>query len=351
MSNSIYSQYVFADKLISPVTGYSCRRIFKLNIHKFGFNSIEELHESFPGFPIMCGEATNSVRSSANTFAKTKSSRERQQYELSPKVCPHCNDTIPFQIRNNKFCSQSCAATFTNLRRPPKSDKEKLNISAGLRIFNVENAELIAERNKIRAERASILQSKNCEICENTFLVKSIKTAKRTCSEDCFRTLQARNASVQKVHGGGKKGIYKGFHCDSTYELAFLIYHLDHAIPINRCTETRSYVYDGRTKLYTPDFVVNGTIHEIKGFMSNQAIAKLDQNPDIVLIDKTKIKPYIDYVKQTYNVKNIEVLYEISNDKLLTLVCKQCSNEFQSRKSNRVFCSRSCAGKHIARKF
>lgn len=34
--------------------------------------------------------------------------------------------------------------------------------------------------------------------------------------------------------GRGKSGWYKGFWCDSSWELAFLIYHLEHEIPISR---------------------------------------------------------------------------------------------------------------------
>jgi hypothetical protein len=42
-----------------------------------------------------------------------------------------------------------------------------------------------------------------------------------------------------KGSGRGKKGWYKGFFCDSSYELAYLIYCLDHQINIKRNTEKR----------------------------------------------------------------------------------------------------------------
>ena len=38
----------------------------------------------------------------------------RQRYEQSPKICPTCDSPIPYEKRTNKFCCQSCAATFNN---------------------------------------------------------------------------------------------------------------------------------------------------------------------------------------------------------------------------------------------
>ena len=43
--------------------------------------------------------------------------------------------------------------------------------------------------------------------------------------------------------GRGKKGWYKGIFCDSSWELAFLVYHLEHNLYIERCKEKRKYFY------------------------------------------------------------------------------------------------------------
>jgi Zn finger protein HypA/HybF involved in hydrogenase expression len=38
----------------------------------------------------------------------------RQRYEENPYLCPQCNEPIPYEKRHNKFCNQSCAASFNN---------------------------------------------------------------------------------------------------------------------------------------------------------------------------------------------------------------------------------------------
>ena len=38
----------------------------------------------------------------------------KDRYLASPKNCRNCNDIIPYEKRDNKFCCQSCAATYNN---------------------------------------------------------------------------------------------------------------------------------------------------------------------------------------------------------------------------------------------
>lgn len=64
--------------------------------------------------------------------AKSKITREKRKlkdiedYGANPKLCPCCNNPIPFEKRKNKFCSQSCAATYTNKLRDKKTiDKQR----------------------------------------------------------------------------------------------------------------------------------------------------------------------------------------------------------------------------------
>ena len=37
-----------------------------------------------------------------------------KEYYANPKICPNCSGVIPRKKRQNKFCSQSCSATFNN---------------------------------------------------------------------------------------------------------------------------------------------------------------------------------------------------------------------------------------------
>lgn len=109
--------------------------------------------------------------------------------------------------------------------------------------------------------------------------------------------------------GRGKKGWYKGVFCDSSWELAFLIYCLEHNIDIKRCEERREYLYNGEKHIYLPDFVVDGEIIEIKGYKTKQWLEKLQQNPDIKVLYEADLKPYLDYVIDKYGKDYIR-LYE-----------------------------------------
>jgi len=48
-----------------------------------------------------------------------------EKYNVSPKLCEYCNEIISYDKRRNKFCSQSCAASYNNQgvqRNPSKRD-------------------------------------------------------------------------------------------------------------------------------------------------------------------------------------------------------------------------------------
>lgn len=109
--------------------------------------------------------------------------------------------------------------------------------------------------------------------------------------------------------GRGKKGWFKGYFCDSSWELAYIIWCLDHNKDIKRNTEKRFYEYDGQIRLYIPDFIVDGVLIEIKGYRTKQWQAKLISNPDIKVLYEDEMKPIIKYVIDNYGKDYIK-LYE-----------------------------------------
>lgn len=109
--------------------------------------------------------------------------------------------------------------------------------------------------------------------------------------------------------GRGKKGWYKGIFCDSSWELAFVIWNIENNKSIERCKEKREYIFKGEKHIYIPDFIVEDEVVEIKGYSSKQWEEKIKQNPDIKVLYKNDIKPYLDYVISKYG-KNFISLYE-----------------------------------------
>jgi hypothetical protein len=113
-----------------------------------------------------------------------------------------------------------------------------------------------------------------------------------------------------KGSGRGKKGWYRGIFCDSSWELAYLIYCIEHNITIERCTEKRKYIWKGKEENYHPDFKVdNHRIVEIKGYRTSKWDAKHQANPDIEVLFEKDLREVFDYVVQKYG-KDFTDLYE-----------------------------------------
>ena len=112
-----------------------------------------------------------------------------------------------------------------------------------------------------------------------------------------------------KGSGRGKKGWYKGFFCDSSWELAYIIYCLDKGIQIQRNLERRTYIWNNKKEIYIPDFIVNGEIIEIKGYRTSQWQAKQLANPDVKVLYEKDLKDVFKYIKTTYG-KDFIKLYE-----------------------------------------
>lgn len=129
------------------------------------------------------------------------------------------------------------------------------------------------------------------------------------------QTQSIRHSSGGKRHGAGrgKKGWYKGYFCDSSWELALVIYWLDHGIQFKRYNGYFEYQFQGKTKKYYPDFeLTDGTIVEVKGYISNQWKAKLDAFPKdrkLLIFSKEQLLQVLEYVQDKYG-KDFINLYE-----------------------------------------
>ena len=122
--------------------------------------------------------------------------------------------------------------------------------------------------------------------------------------------LNSRAGGKRHGSGRGKKGYYKGIFCDSSWELAYVVYNIDNNINIKRCNEKRKYIYNREEHIYIPDFIVDSEIVEIKGYNTEIWQAKLKYNPDIKVLYESDMKFYIDYVVERYGKNWIEYLYK-----------------------------------------
>lgn len=117
--------------------------------------------------------------------------------------------------------------------------------------------------------------------------------------------------------GRGHKGKYRGYYCDSTYELVYVIYNLDHNIKFDRCPISYTYTINGIEHQYHPDFILeDGSLIEIKGYHTSTVDVKLASVTDrkIRVLYEKDLQYAFDYVKNTYNYNHIEDLYDKEDD-------------------------------------
>lgn len=176
-------------------------------------------------------------------------------------------------------------------------------------------------KNKNSLAQHEVRCSKNPERKNFDSLITYI--AKESAEERNFRCQKSLNTLRSKIASGEvrydnsirskyKFGTYRGYHCDSSWELAFVIFNLDHNIVFYRNTESFPYEYNGTLHHYYPDFIVDNVYYEIKSFKNDKVYNKCRDFPkekQLVIIDQEKIQPYLDYCESTYG-KDFFTLYD-----------------------------------------
>lgn len=137
------------------------------------------------------------------------------------------------------------------------------------------------------------------------------------CKEKVRSTLEKRY-NVSNAHFLYKKVELDGILFDSSWELAFYLYHRDNGFNIKRCERSFDYVYENENHKYFPDFEVNGTLYEIKGdqFFNKDGTMRcpFDESKSpffeakhqcglkngVHFISKDEIKTYLDFARRNY---------------------------------------------------
>ena len=242
------------------------------------------------------------------------------------KTCPKCSVD---HSKSGKFCSRKCA----NSRSWSADDRLKKSKSAD---------------NSTKVRKAIYLDS-ICQ-CGKEFKFLPYKP-KKYCSVECSNNFVKRPSGGYRTGSGrSKSGYYKEIYCGSTYELAWIIYSLDHQVKFTRfdgCLEKNGIKY-------YPDFLLNDnkTIIEIKGFENQDSVDKKTAVAEsfgytVLVLRKHDLQFAFDYVKQHYGDKKLHMLYDNYKPKY-SYSCVSCNQIFDRDKKSKtdvVFCSRQCAGK------
>lgn len=229
------------------------------------------------------------------------------------------------------FCSRKCA----NSRTWSEADREKKSQAAQL--SSRVRGRPSPNKGKLTAER----ETKPCAVCGTTFTRKKSRPSKY-CSTLCRL---GDSGGARQGSGRSLPGWYKGIYCGSTYELAWVIYQLDHNVQFTR------FPGEIRTEYvcYVPDFLMGNCIIEIKGYVRDERTQALKEQASIEagyeyrILYKKDLAACFAWTKAHYN-KPLHLLYDNST-KYVTTACGCCKLPFQHVIGQvRLYCSRRCAG-------
>jgi hypothetical protein len=89
----------------------------------------------------------------------------------------------------------------------------------------------------------------------------------------------------------------------------WVIYNIEHNFNFVRNKKKYSYIWEGKVRKYTPDFIKYGELIEIKGYVDEHTQAKLDSVLNIKVLFRKDLNTEFDYVINKYG-KDFISLYE-----------------------------------------
>lgn len=217
------------------------------------------------------------------------------------KKCEKCGKEIDGLYGSGRFCNVKCA----NSRIFSEESKNKKRL-ANLGKKSTNKGQIAHNKGKLGSESTAWKGGRKKFICihcgKEGFSYKPNKYHKK-CWLNC-------SGGYKKGSSRGKCGWYKGYWCDSSYELAWVIYNLDHNIRFERNVQKFKYTFENKIKNYIPDFILNNTYIEIKGFNTVEVDEKIKQFPHkIKVLYRMDLNIEFDYVLNKYG-KNFIELYK-----------------------------------------
>ncbi len=161
--------------------------------------------------------------------------------------------------------------------------------------------------NKGLTKETNSIVSLHAENLRQRFLSGDLSRLGRKHSPETILKLKRVAGGLRRGAGRGKNGWYRGYWCDSSWELAWIIFQLDHGVSFKRNTEGFEYLFEGKRCKFFPDFLLDdGTFVEIKGWMDSKNQAKIDSfERNLLLIGPLEIQPFIEYASSRFGVNFI----------------------------------------------
>ena len=270
---------------------------------------------------------------------------KQKKNKVISKICPKCGcnfETISGK-GEKKFCSSFCSHSRKHTEKTKKKQSESAKNSKKVQKNCLINLSKSRIYNKRITEEEKIL--KICPICKKEFKLYPSESKRIFCSKNCcnkdvnFEYKKKTHGGYREGSGRSKSGWYKGYYCGSSYELAWIIYNIDHEIKFKRNYEGFNYIFEGEEHKYYPDFIRGDAYYEIKGFKRKNDDTKFKYFPhELKVLLKKDLGDIFAYVRGTYGNNFIE-LYEGNPYKQNKNKCPICG-----KPAKYIYCSRKCSG-------
>lgn len=312
-----------------------CSCLEKRYQHKIYINHLQKYY-SIAGSKYICKTCSSPIGSIREQHALTCVGLGTQKNKKS-LISPSFNEAL-----YSKLCDFGCGNKSTSFHKNGKAYCCKLGNACPIKIEKDRQKKLGIDPfynkphprgmlgkipyNKGLTKETSVLVAKGSLAAKKAFELygdqrKKIHHTEESKAKIAKYARENNYGGYKQGSGRGKKGWYKGFFCDSSWELAYVIYCLENNISIQRNTEKRTYFFKGKTRGYIPDFIVNSDLVEIKGYNSDEWEAKHAANPDVKTLYKEEMKPIIKYAVDKYGKDYIK-LYEKKQPKIKLLTLK-----------------------------
>lgn len=302
----------------------------KFNGHKQGCKiHLTQKYGSYEAYLEIKNRNQNTAKINQRKYFDDLKEKKENKWISEKHTCEKCGKIMTEKYGSGRFCSKFCACSRSH------SEDSKLKVSRKLK-DKYDSGQLKAVYHPPKTSEKHFytkdiyhLNPTKCIVCNSPLPYE--QRMRKTCSVECKKQLLSIHTKENgfggpnKVSSYGKHGTYKGIHCDSTYELVFLIYCLDHNIKIIRNEKSFPYEYNNEIRNYYPDFFLPdyNLYIETKGRDIGPVYEKLEGmkllNENIKLLHYEDLIPCFEYVKNTYKVyysrnkSNLEILYDEDN--------------------------------------
>jgi hypothetical protein len=231
-----------------------------------------------------CEEAAARGRPLAAIVNKERSRKLQEagekQYILNPNKCLCCHDPLSYASRFNKYCSHSCSAKVSNTKRRKHPIKPIKSV-----ICQVCN-----KKTKSKSEMHSECSKVKCLTCQ-TLIVPNVSKMCRSCyiKSDLANEQRGRTFSKTRGYYESKFGT---FYYMSKLELDFIKGCEIYNIPLTK-PNPLFYIHEGKKHLYFPDFLVDGTTIETKGYLTKEDRIKMSYFPDVKILFSKDVAEFV----------------------------------------------------------